>query len=43
VLYKIGDNKPTLTLYWMLLEDRSKNRHSCIYTLRFSSTESKLG
>ena len=34
---KFADNKPTLTLYGMLLKDRSTNGHSCVYTLYFSS------
>ena len=40
---KLADNKPTLTLYWMLLKDRSRKGHSCVYTPHFSSAESKLG
>ena len=27
---KLADNKPTLTLYWMLLKDRSTKGHSCV-------------
>ena len=34
---ELADNKPTLTVYLMLLEDRSTNGHSCVYTQRFSS------
>jgi len=30
---KLADNKPTLNLYWILLnKDRSTKGHSCVYT-----------
>ena len=32
---KLADNKPILTLHWMLLEDRSTKRHSCVCTQHF--------
>jgi len=32
---KLAVNKPTLTLYWMLLKDHSTKGHSCVYTPHF--------
>ena len=32
---KLAENKPTLTLYWMLLKVRNTNGHSCVYTPLF--------
>jgi len=34
---KLADNKPILTLHWMLLKDRSTKGHSCVLYTVFSS------
>jgi len=34
---KLANNKPTLTLYWMILTYLLTKGHSCIYTPQFSS------
>ena len=39
---KLANNKPILTLYWMLLKDRSTNRHTCVYTLPFFQSSKQI-